>query len=164
MIFSLNFTYPLSFLFLNLDLFPHFFIFSHFEFHGLAFSLALLLEVILLLSVTFLFLSFELAESLLLFSFKTLSLKGSLSFSTLGCSTSEGFLQEVVFRLGGDLVLLEPLVILFEKGESRLDFCDEVPHILFLLIGNRVIHAFFLMFRLSDVAIIKDTKGTIKLT
>ena len=164
LIFSLYLTYSLSLLFFYLDLFPHLFILSHFKLHCFSFSPALLVKLILFLSVIFLFLPFTFVKTLLLFSFKTLSLNYSFSFRTFDRSTSERFLHKIEFRLGGDLVLLKPLVILFEKGEIRFDFGNEVPHILLLLIGNGVIHSFFLMLRFGNVAFIKHTKGAIELT
>lgn len=53
-------------------------------------------------------------------------------------------------------MLLEPLIVLLEQGEGRLDLGNKVSDLLLLLIGKRIIHTLFLMLRLSDVPVVEN--------
>jgi hypothetical protein len=53
-------------------------------------------------------------------------------------------------------VLLEPLIVLLEEGEGRLDLGNKVSDLLLLLIGKRILHTLFLMLRLSDITVVEN--------
>jgi hypothetical protein len=147
---------PLIFLVLKLLLLAELLIFSLLKLESLAFGLTLLFKFQLLLAVSFLLETLELALPLIFLSFQAISLGLRFSGSSLRCLPAHGLLEDVIFALGSDFVLLEPLIVLLEKREGRLNLGNKVSDLLLLLIGKRILHPLFLMLRLSDIAIVEN--------
>jgi hypothetical protein len=155
-LFLFNGKQPLIFLVLNLLLLSELLIFSLLKLESLALGFTLLFKLLLLLAVSLLLETLELALPLILLFFHAISLGLSFSGSSLSSFPAHGLLDNVIFGFGSDFVLLEPLIVLLEQREGRLYLGNKVSDLLLLLIGKRILHPLFLMLRLSDVTVVEN--------